>query len=124
MGLWCCVTNGAPNTNINFEACSRTTYAAGEPYGNGVAYVLDDITSNAPNASGPKYESVSPDLNALCYGSGFCVSALTFEDCSTCMLAASTEIQNHCAGHIWGVVLLQDCSIAYKKVGDKDKQRH
>ncbi|CAI9108367.1 OLC1v1007940C1 [Oldenlandia corymbosa var. corymbosa] len=115
IGFWCYVVSGTPNTQIGFEGCSKTTYAAGDPYGKAVVSILSDVTKKTPSSPKHSYKVVSHDPNSPSVAFGVCGSSLSDEDCSSCMIVASNEVQTLCSGHISGIVLLGDCTIGYAK---------
>ncbi|KAL8029030.1 hypothetical protein ABFX02_14G201700 [Erythranthe guttata] len=107
------VAKSDPNTSVNLIVCNGNSYSQSDAYANSVAYVLADMMNVTPN-HGYDYKTQSPYAQAVSYGHATCNTALNYNDCADCMIAARSAVTNNCLDKVGAQVSMVDCSMRYE----------
>lgn len=113
--LFCNIVTSTPDTNITSVLCNADVYTTGDPFGQSLSYILNDIETTTPTYKNYFYYNISPYPNAFAYGHAYCNTNLTTPDCTTCLAAAKIAMLGTCQSRIGARGVLHDCSVRYEQ---------
>lgn len=114
LGCFCCFVMGQPNLGLTNKICNGEHYPLGDPFGDSLDYVFEDMMNNTPK-QGYNYYSMSPySNNAIAYGHATCNGAISYDDCVLCLGSIKVYISSGCYRSIGAQVSFVDCSMRYE----------
>ncbi|KAL9691864.1 hypothetical protein QQ045_012291 [Rhodiola kirilowii] len=104
-----------PDTTITFSNCNQNSYSDNDPFAYSYAYVINALQNVTPNTENFDYYTKSPyKNNADAYGHGKCNTALSSNDCVTCIISARAALEGQCSHRYGGRVVMVDCLLRYE----------
>ncbi|XP_042067298.1 antifungal protein ginkbilobin-like protein [Salvia splendens] len=113
MGILLMVAESSADTTITQWRCNADEYSANDAYAANVEYIEVMLVSVTPNV-GYYYNTQSPADTDICYGLATCSAALTNNDCSDCLSAATASAKEICPFKIGAMVHMVDFALRYE----------
>ncbi|XP_047943090.1 antifungal protein ginkbilobin-2-like [Salvia hispanica] len=107
------VAESSADTTITQWRCNADEYSANDAYAANVEYIFSSLVSVTPNV-GYYYNTQSPGDTDICYGLATCSAALTNNDCSDCLSAATASAKEICPFKVGAMVHMVDCAVRYE----------
>ncbi|XP_030543915.1 antifungal protein ginkbilobin-like protein [Rhodamnia argentea] len=96
--------------------CSDQVYDSGDPYGDNVVFVLNNLVM-LTQGQGYDFYTWSPSPTAIAYGHAACYTGMDYYNCYSCLFTPRHEVLQFCPNRLGAQLHMEDnyCTMRYEE---------